>query len=269
ANTKTFTVTYTPTLTLTSTPTYSITPTYTSTNTPGAPTSTFTPTSTYTTTITPTNTPIGTITPVVSPVCQKGLVHIFDERGELIRTMCGVLVTPKPQNFVLTVSTFTPDPSGVGGTMTLFINGQMFATWDVLDKEGKIVPSGFYHLVVDQTLTDGTAVTLAKDVFVSSLSQVSAVQLMARPNLAHAGDTITLLASFVGGPADGRSQIKIYAVSGELVRTLALLNGQVQWDLTNDSQQKVASGIYVVVLDGVDLTTSRNVQKTIQVAILK
>jgi hypothetical protein len=46
----------------------------------------------------------------------------------------------------------------------------------------------------------------------------------------------------------GNSTIKIFTVSGHLVRTLTTGNPSTTWDLTNDSGDRVASGIYIYLV---------------------
>ncbi len=46
----------------------------------------------------------------------------------------------------------------------------------------------------------------------------------------------------------GNSRVKIFTTSGHLAKDLGTVNGQVTWDLTNDSGDKVASGIYVYLI---------------------
>ena len=44
------------------------------------------------------------------------------------------------------------------------------------------------------------------------------------------------------------STVKIFTVSGRLARTLSATGGSVLWDLTNDSGEKVASGLYLYLI---------------------
>jgi len=46
------------------------------------------------------------------------------------------------------------------------------------------------------------------------------------------------------------STIKIFTVSGHLVRTLPIASAQTSWDLTTDSGDTVASGLYVYAVSG-------------------
>ena len=46
--------------------------------------------------------------------------------------------------------------------------------------------------------------------------------------------------------------VKIFSASSRLVRTLSAPTGDVAWDLTNDSGDKVASGIYLYLITDTD-----------------
>jgi hypothetical protein len=201
--------------------------------------------------------------------CHQEQISIFDERGELIRTLCGSLGSAPAQPLTFTVSNFLANSNSVGGTLTFQLDGQTLTVWDVLDEKGTRVPSGFYHLVLKQRLDDGTTVLLAKDIFVPADARNAALQLSAAPNLAHPGDTIQVSAAFGLMPADGRSSLKIYTVSGELVRSLSFTTGQVSWDLTNRQGTPVGSGVYLLVLDGVDVNNGVPAKKVIKVVILR
>jgi flagellar hook assembly protein FlgD len=43
----------------------------------------------------------------------------------------------------------------------------------------------------------------------------------------------------------GNTTIKIFTVSGHLIKTLSTGSSSTNWDLTNDSGDRVASGIYI------------------------
>jgi hypothetical protein len=58
----------------------------------------------------------------------------------------------------------------------------------------------------------------------------------------HSGQPVT----FANLPSG--STVKIFTVSGHLARDLGTVNGSVAWDLTNDSGDKVASGIYLYLI---------------------
>jgi hypothetical protein len=208
-------------------------------------------------------------TPGVASGCGGETLTIFDQRGELVRSLCGLLPALAPQTLTFTVSAFVPAQTAMGGSMTLYVNGQAAAVWDGRDGAGNIVPSSFYHLVLVQEFADGTSARLEKDVFIPPLGQTASVLLKALPNLAHSGDKIFITAVFGAMPADERSFMKIYTVDGERVKVLPLSHGQTDWDLTNNQGQEVSSGIYLIVLDGMDPATGAPARKTIKVVVLR
>ncbi|HVO33790.1 MAG TPA: T9SS type A sorting domain-containing protein, partial [Elusimicrobiota bacterium] len=51
--------------------------------------------------------------------------------------------------------------------------------------------------------------------------------------------------------------LKIFTVSGHLVRSMPISNGLARWDLTNDSGDKVGSGIYLYLVTSADDSQTR------------
>ena len=60
------------------------------------------------------------------------------------------------------------------------------------------------------------------------------------------------------------STIKIFTVSGHLVKTLPMASNSVTWDLTNESGDKVASGTYIYLIKD-----DQGQKKTGKVAVIK
>lgn len=185
----------------------------------------------------------------------------------MIATLCGSVLFPVETNFSMTLSNFTPNPNGAGGSIAISLNGQVIATWNVLDAKGNLVPNGYYHFVVLESPTGGNAVSLARDAFVAPYHSET-VALAAMPNIGRAGDTIRFTASFAGTPADGQSKILLYSINGEWIRTLAIApGGTASWDLDNRFGQKVASGVYLAVLDGVDPSGGQKMHRVVKILV--
>ena len=165
----------------------------------------------------------------------------------------------------MSLSSFQPNP-GLGGSINIYLNGQLVASWNAVDDGGQMVPNGFYHFVLEENPVGANSILLERDAFVDP-NHGGAVSLSAAPNVGHPGDTIQFSASFAGIAADGQSKIKIYGVDGELVQTLTLSNGAAAWDLTNKSSQKVAAGLYVAVLDGINPTSGQKLRKICKVLV--
>lgn len=181
-------------------------------------------------------------------------------------SLCGTLSFPAGTTFSMALSSFVPNPSGTGGTINILLNGQIVATWNAIDSNGTIVPNGYYHFVIEEHSTDGNTVFLERDAFIAPNNN-QLVDLVAMPNVGHPGDIIRFAASFAGTAADGQSKIRIYAVSGELVQTLQISNGTSSWNLVNSNYQTVASGVYIVVLDGLNPLNGQKCSKTVKVLV--
>jgi hypothetical protein len=196
-------------------------------------------------------------------------VSIFNSEGEWITTLCGNLPPQAAQNLNLTVSNFTAGTSGPGGSLTLFLNGQVLAEWNATDSRGKVVPNGFYHLVITQALTDGTQIALNRAVYVSPYSQKAQLQLVAYPNLVTSNGAVQITASLEGSPANGAGLVRVFALNGERVKTLDLVNGQAAWDLTNEEGKEVGSGLYFIGFDVMDPKTGADAHKIVKVVVLR
>lgn len=168
----------------------------------------------------------------------------------------------------MSLSSYAPNPSGTGGNIKVYLNGQLIGDWNGLDTTGTPVPNGFYHFVLEEHDRNGNIVILARDAYIDTNGDQPAVQFAAMPNVAHTGETVQFYASFAGISADGQSTIKMYSVAGELIKTLTFANGKTSWDTTNNSLQQVASGVYLAVLDGVDPTSAQKSHKVVKVMVL-
>lgn len=166
-------------------------------------------------------------------------------------SVCGSAVFPNGTNFSMALSTFVPNPNGPGGTISIYLNGQLIATWNVTNTAGNLVPNGFYQFLLLETTSDGNTIQLERDAFISTYHGEQ-VSLLVLPNVAHPGDILKFIASFAGIPADNQSKIKIYTTAGELVQTLGISAGTASWDLRNINNFTVVSGVYIAVLDGID-----------------
>jgi hypothetical protein len=153
-----------------------------------------------------------------------------------------------------------------GGVLGLTLNNSAIAQWDGKDSQGNPVPMGFYHVIVTQTFTDGSQVQLQNSVYWGDHAPIAAVILQAAPNWVTVGGTIQLTAQVDGNPVNASGVVKIYSLSGELLRQLDLAGGRGIWDLTNLQGGSVASGIYLVVLDTKD-ANGNPARKVIKVGI--
>ena len=182
----------------------------------------------------------------------------------MVRELCGQL--PGAPAFV---SQLTLSGPAAGGSVTFYTDGSVLTIWDKRDRKGNRAVGGFYHLVVNLTLVNGTFQRMEKDFFLGEQVLAPVGQLTAAPNIAGAGDTIHLTATLGGQPVDPRSRAKIYTIGGEWVRSLPFAGGQATWDLTDNRNEAVASGLYMIVLEGVEAGTGAATVKMIKVVVLR
>jgi len=103
---------------------------------------------------------------------------------------------------------------------------------------------GHYHVTVDVTLKNGMiSPSAAADITLLGAANTSQVNVYPNPWKASLGVSYMKFDSLPTG-----STIKIYTVSGHWIKTLSASGGSAPWDLTNDSGEKVASGIYLYLI---------------------
>ncbi len=231
------------------------------------PTVTNTPTETMTPTVTPTPTFTSPYTPTPSAtVCGDQTIQIFDERGEKVASLCGNIPFSEGTSFTMSLSPFTLNPSGTGGQITIYLNGQPAAVWNGFADNGIPVPNGFYHFLLVEHAPGGNTVTLARDAYIGP-SLIHELVFTARPNLVRSYEPVQITVSFAGIPADSQSTIKIYDLSGEWVNELSVSHGAAVWDSRNKNGNRVSSGLYLLVLEGIQPSTHEKLNKCIKLMI--
>jgi len=115
--------------------------------------------------------------------------------------------------------------------------------------EGTPTASGVYKMTV--TASNNIGATSTPFMLVISgadgaqvATQTAPIQVFPNPwrNDKNAGHKIM----FTGLPAN--ATVKLFTISGHLVKSLGSSAGVAQWDLTNDSNDKVASGVYLYLI---------------------
>jgi len=224
--TPTFTITGTPTNTPTATPTPTVTNSFTSTDTV-----TLTPTPTYTTTSTPTNTPTTTPTPTVT--------NSFTSTDTVTLTTTQTFTTT---NSPTMTSTITNTPVPPSPTETLIPSVTVTATMTASS-----TTTSTFTPTITNTLTP-TPSFVATDSPADTIS--TAPGLLVRPNVSRGGQSIDWLVNLA---APSEIYLKIYDLSGELVYQTETAGtagpNPLVWTLQNQSGQKVASGIYIYLVE--------------------
>jgi hypothetical protein len=197
-------------------------------------------------------------------------VNIFDDRGELVRQLCGTWVSSSPDTPVLSFGVYQPVPGNTGGLLPILLNGIVAADWDSKDQQGKIVPNGFYQIVIIQSPVLSNSAIPSKDVYIDPSHSQTSLQLSASPNFAEEGTLVIFRSEIQGFPAGPNNEpLRIFTLAGELVKTLPWQNGQTSWDLTRLSGQTVASGLYLASEEASDVLSGTKIHKTVKVIVLK
>jgi hypothetical protein len=207
-----------------------------------------------------------TFTPSSSGIFQ--IVQIFDTRGELIRQLSGTNLYSNPSELTLYLSAFVPNSSGQGGSVTISLNQQVVAVWDTRDEKGRWVANGVYQVLVEEK-SGANHYFYSQNISITTQSRASQASLNAAPNLAYSGDPVKFTGTIDGQPANAPTVIKIYTLFGELVCTLPLSGGQAIWNLENQANMSVASGLYFAVLDGLDSLNGRPIEKSVKIMVLR
>ncbi len=280
-NIHTSSVIYTPTATITTTstrtPTYTQTPTMTST-------ATMTPTQTPTSTISPTTTPTatGTITPshtVTSTITQTAtMTPTITVTSTITETSTITMTrTNTPVYSPTTTPTFTPTSTV---TPTLTASATYTATPSVTPTStitrtatgtptGTRTPTFTSTPTITQTATQSVTstetpyFTVTQTVTVTPTATFDRTSLTATPTVtmtpwAEAGKIYVYPNPFKPDTASGHvlkfdncpegTEIRIYTVTGELVRKYADVSGKQTWDGKNTQGSDVASGVYMYVV---------------------
>jgi hypothetical protein len=192
-------------------------------------------------------------------------IRIFDARGELVSEMAGTVNAASVGSlFNLETGSFAPDPSGVGGLLPIYFNDSWIASWNARDTGGNLVPGGVYHLVVEFQDSNGTKTTIAKNVVLDTPRTFPSVSFDVRPNVVRNGERVEITVRFNGAPANGRSIVKIFDLAGELVWKLGLHDGLVTW-----SPDRLAPGLYLLVLEGEDPGSGLRVKRTRKIILAR
>ena len=151
---------------------------------------------------------------------------------------------PDSVNWVFTPGTPAPGSSFASATA---LAGTTFSVMTAvpsltLSAVTQLTP-GPWHVSVTAVNSTGTSAPVQAD-FVLVQDTLSSIQVYPDPwrSDKHTGIPITF------DQLSGQVTLKIFTVSARLVRTLGPAGGKVTWDLTNNSGEKVASGLYLYLI---------------------
>ncbi len=197
--------------------------------------------------------------PVGGPI--RLVVTVFDASGRAIRTVVDRMIPA-----VVTLAAVEADP-GTPGAITFILSDGTRLAWDGRDAGGAPVPNGMYTVRVTDRLPDGReSVSTASFAYTRPFQDVIEVATLV-PNPA----TESVWLSYRLASTAATVDIRIYNVAGELV-----FKGwtpgtarQYRWDLRNAAGERVADGMYVVVLEATDPLTLARDRQVLKLAVVK
>ncbi len=186
-------------------------------------------------------------------------VNIFNSAGELVQTITApyngngqvsldVSNTNGNKNYVLPVGKGAP-PITISYTSTAAP-----LSWDGKNSQGNYVQNGVYEVQLVVKTGQGSTVITSKSITILNEGNTDVLGTVKSLPNPYSGDTTTPLIFTWQPSAGGTIKIKIYNIAGELVRTLAgdLGAASINWDLKGVGGEKVSSGTYICVVEGVD-----------------
>jgi flagellar hook assembly protein FlgD len=188
---------------------------------------------------------------------------VLDASGQKVRTLMESPVMSMVNDFLLSSDFLLADGHEFLKIWadTLFTNG-----WDGRNEARKLVASGQYYIQVISTDRRGqtTVVTKAVTVQQGKVGLLGPTRLS--PNPAH--DTVQIWART--GLAGTQVRVVVYSITGELISKLDFGSSDVlTWNITNQKGERLASGIYLVVVTAVDPQTGDSERRVIKLAVLR
>jgi hypothetical protein len=172
--------------------------------------------------------------------------------------------------WTITPATGTP-PTSPYGAPGLVISRASAASFSTPSNVAPLSPfslvPGYYTITVKATDANGNSSGVASKNISLVLADLASVRVYPNPwrSDRHAAHPVITFDQMALG-----ATVKIFTVSGHLVKTLTPAIDTVTWDLTNDSGDKVASGIYIYLVTVGDTGYGSNGQKARgKIAIIK
>jgi flagellar hook assembly protein FlgD len=206
---------------------------------------------------------------VVTSVSQNATVNrtladvqanVYNGAGELVRTLYSLVsdaMSSSLSDVALSTSVFQPGTTASSSVsiksatneLQVFIETSgtpVTLLWDGTNNGGTIVTPGEYTLEIHWNNGSGQTEDISRTLLVVAATGLTG-KVIAKPN--ELGPNTTTITTFDAGTVTGAAglKVRIYTVSGELVKTVSSGTTQVQWDSFG-----VASGIYLasVEVDG-------------------
>jgi len=209
-----------------------------------------------------TMTPTPTLIPTEVLSVRFKLV-VIDSAGRRVRTLSEHMIIQPVNDFNLSQNTLAADGRN---QIRLWENEIFDTTWNGSNENNKLVASGTYFIKAISTdrLEQETIATKAITLDRPSIKLITQSRLSPNP----ARDHVVIWARSM--MADVEIKAHVYSVIGELVAKLEFDNlDSLNWNIVNESGERIASGIYLVVLMARDPVTGQVERKISKLAVVR
>jgi len=189
-------------------------------------------------------------------------MNVFNAGGELIRSM----EVPRPPQSIVDIGQVDPvlhirnDGAPI---VSINYGGMSPLTWDGTNSQGRLVTNGVYEIQLQSKTANGLEDISSKQVIILREQGSTVItdpsdpeawpKIIPNPKIitGDGQDTITFQWFITG--AEGKVLIRIYNMAGELVDRIEapLLPNQCDWDLRTSGNHPVASGMFIVIMEGI------------------
>ena len=188
-------------------------------------------------------------------------MNIFNAGGELVNSM----EVPKPPSATVDIGQVDPvlhirnDGAPI---VTINYGGTAPLTWDGTNSQGRLVSNGVYEVQLQTKTSGGYAEISSKQVIIlreqgdtvltDPANPEAWPKVLPNPKLITGSgqDSVTFEWYLTG--ADGEVLIRIYNMAGELiyVTETPLIPNQFTWNLRTTGNHAIASGMFIVIMEG-------------------
>lgn len=235
-------------------------------STTGTITPTYTPSGTITPTATVTLTASQSPTPTISPTEVTSIrftLLVLDSAGTHVRTLQESRILQTVNDFLLSSDLLVADGRE---SLRIWEDGLFDCLWDGTNENGKLVASGQYYIktISIDRLDSQTVVIKAITIFRPQIQVLAGYRVSPNP----AQDTVQIWARSRIAGAEVKAQV--YTIVGELVAKLTFGNADVvSWNMTNSAGERLASGVYLVVIMAKDPLTGQTERQVLKLAVLR
>ncbi len=193
---------------------------------------------------------------------QYVLLSIYNTAGELVRRI--EKDNPETEILKLNIPDFLYITSETSAVEINYAEGKVIK-WDGLNSKGEKIANGIYEIQVELKTEQGYKIIASKTISIISekiKKILGDIKIYPDPCyvLAEGNKMVKIKWTEVN---KGRVNVKIYNIKGEMIRKIDsdLETGFLLWDMKTSSGAQVASGIYIVIVEGKLENGEREIKK--------